>query len=207
MPILTIRRGLCGGRATVIGTEEWPGGIDFHRWKAVLSGILVYAFLERPAAIISVPGTPTSPFPAFLRGHVKPVRRRPRFPLPFGSYWVGVTESCPETVLWKVADEGEFELGLLWVASIAGDDLARADALVRGEPCGDMLLAMTDEEVIAMDAPSDGRALVWLNPSRPFDEIVDAVREIAERRGWTVGSDEDLGDEPGGAGPAAAGPA
>lgn len=201
MPILTIRRGLCGGRATVIGTDEWPGGTDARRWNAVLASVLVYALLERPVAIITVPGSPGKAFASIRRGNMKPVHRRPRFPLPFGSYWVGVTDSCPETLLWQIANEGEFELGLLWVTAIPRDDLARADALVRGEPCVDMLLPMTDEEVIAMDAPSDGRALVWLNASRPFGAIVDAVREIAEGRGWTVGSVEDLAGGPGESGP------
>lgn len=202
MPILTIRRALCGGRATVIGTEEWPGGIDFHRWKALLSGILVYAFLERPAAIISRPGTPSPPFASRQWEYLRPVHRRPRFPLPFGSYWVGVFDSCPETFLWRIAEEGEFELGELWVTAIPRDDLARADRLVEAAPCVDMLLPMTDEEVIAMDAPSDGRELVWLNASRPFGEIVDAVREIAERRGWIVGPVEDLVADSSGAGSA-----
>lgn len=197
MPTLSIRHGLCGGRATVIATDEWPAsGTEAHRWKAIIAGVLVYAFLERRAAVITVPGSPGPAFASLRWGHVAPIRRRPRFPLPAGAYWVGVTASCPEKYLWRVADEDEFELGELWVTAIPGDDLSRADALVRSRPCSDLALPMTAEELVAMDGPSDGRTLVWLNASRPLGEIADAVREIAERRGWTLDSREIVGTAP-----------
>lgn len=193
MPTLSIRHGMCGGRATVIGTEDLPGGVGSARLHAVIAGVLVYAFLERPAAVISRPGVPSPPFASVRRGGMKRVHRRPRFPLPVGSYWVGVVDSCPETLLWQIAEEGEFELGELWITAIPGDDLARADRLVKNGPCADMPVPSSDEEVLAMDVSSLGRELVWLNASRPVAEIADAVREIAERRGWTVGEIEIVG--------------
>ena len=193
MPTLSIRHGLCGGRATVIATDEWPGGTDAYRWVGILASVLVYAFLERPVIVISPPGVAAASFVTVRRGNMRPVHRRPNRPWPLGSYWFGTTDSCPEALLWQIADEGEFELGELWVTAIPDGDLAWADAVVRSARCPDLALPATSEELIAIDGPSDGRALVWLNPSRPLTEIADAVREIAERRGWTVGDVDIVG--------------
>jgi hypothetical protein len=167
--------------SVIVGTPDWPGGGDIRAWRIFLEDFLIFAFLNRQATIVIAPGSPER---AYVRDvpEVRAERRRAKFFGLVGGYWVGVVASCSESLLRDIPGANEFDFSELWLTAIPAADLHRADTLVDSPPHDDWPVPLTTEEVLLL--VSDGRDLVWLNPSRPIEEIVKTTKELAAKAGW-----------------------
>ncbi len=186
MPHLSLSSDAHEGRAILLRYTEWPSPQEVLSWTSLLAGVLAFRFLDRPACLITLPGSPGRSFSVDRRDLVA-VRRGARFAGLVGGFWIGLVDRCSEALLRDVSIDDEFELGELWVTAIPPHALTRADPLVRSKPLPTLAMPDTSEELMTLT--DDGRTLVWLNPSVEYPTIINHVRQTSDALGWSLAVD------------------
>jgi len=157
---------------------------DHTTWKTIVSRVLEYAFLDRPACLMCYEPD------RFSLAHQLADKRTER--IDGRKYLMAFTESCPRQLISSVADGDEFQLSVLWLCSVPlteGERLRNLARAVRGRKRLFDELPETQEEVLGR--VDDGEVLWWINPHRSEEDIREALREAARSVGWkfTVNSD------------------
>ncbi len=166
-------RGIAVSTKEILASKE-----DFLAWGIIKRDLLFYAYLNRPACLITVApqtwslGRELTDAPAvFING--KP-------------YLLDFIKSCSAKLLADIATSEDFERGLLWLVSLNIEDKERVYSLVRTIEASGLNIPSISEETVFCVA--DGKILWWLNPQRPTHEIIPTLTTSASSVGWSIDS-------------------
>jgi hypothetical protein len=148
---------------------------ELYTWDEIVRKGLLYAYLNRPACLITV-----APQPWSLGRELSdaPARR-----IDGQSYLLVFVASCSAELLTDVAESEDFKRGLLWLVPFSREDEVRAYDLIHTMASSNSLkVPQTDEELLIR--VGDGATIWWLNPYKPPGEMILYFRHLAQSVGW-----------------------
>lgn len=149
---------------------------EAHAWRNILKDLLIWAYLGRPACLITTEPQTWSLGRELTQAEAIVINKVSYLPI--------FIDTCSKDLLMDVADSEDFRRGLLWLASIPANEKKTFCELIRSVQGSGSAIPKTDKEIILN--VGDGYLLWWLNPHRPRHDILLISDQIAKTVGWNV---------------------
>lgn len=138
---------------------------ELIEWNQILSKILIYAFSDRPAYILTLsPQKYSLGYELEVTNKIKIEKKE---------FLINYCNILSYSLIQKIIESEEFERGLIKIIPISHDQL---EDVIKSIPVNYNELDKFDYELIEME--NDGKMFCWLNPHLPMNDIDRKLQEI-----------------------------
>lgn len=148
----------------------------YWAWQKIVTKFLFYAFLNRPACLITV-----APQKWSLG---RELTNEPEIIIDSKPYLLAFRDSCSAELLADVAESEDFQRGLLWLSSLSKENEAEIVDHIRAIIDSNYLLNIPRINEELLICGSDGNAIYWFNYPQPLCDVINIVSELAQSVGW-----------------------
>ncbi len=144
----------------------------YWAWQKIVTKFLFYAFLNRPACLITV-----APQKWSLG---RELTTEAEIIIDSEPYLLAFRDSCSADLLTDVAQSEDFQRGLLWLVSLSKENKAEIVDLIRAIVDSNFLLNIPRISEELLMCGSDGNAMYWFNHHQPLVDIVQTLAGLAQ---------------------------
>jgi hypothetical protein len=150
-------------------------GREFQDWKSIVAQVVDFAYAGRDLCVIEIESNKPL-LPSLAIDVVRRVKGR--------GLLAGFFAHCSSDLLAELSGSTEFDVGWLWLTSLRSGDDDRLARLISAVDASHAFheVPETSEQLLLM--VYDSEAVWWLNPARPFDDVLAQAGEIARSVGW-----------------------
>lgn len=148
----------------------------YWAWHKIVTKFLFYAFLNRPACLITV-----APQKWSLG---RELTTEPEIIIDSEPYLLAFRDSCSVDLLTDVAESEDFQRGLLWLVSVNKENKAEIVDVIRAIVDSNFLLNIPRISEELLICGSDGNAIYWFNHHQSLLDVIHILAGLAQSAGW-----------------------